>query len=53
VAQLPANIGCNNEKCIETSNCQRTVVFKNGTAKEVRHFGGTEVKGCGKFLPKK
>ena len=35
------------------ANCQRTVIWENGTAREVKSFGGTPEKGCGKFLPKK
>jgi len=50
---VPENIGCNNDKCKESENCQRTVIYENGTAIEVKTFGGTPSKGCGKFLPKK
>ena len=50
---VPADVGCSNEKCVESSNCQRTVIYLNKTAREVRSFGGTPDKGCGKFLPKK
>jgi hypothetical protein len=53
MAQVPEDIGCNNEKCVEAPNCQRTVIFENGTAREVKCFGGSEAKGCGKFLAKK
>ena len=47
-----ADIGCDNEKCIRKDECQRQVISKNGTAREVKTFGGTEQKGCGKFLEK-
>lgn len=53
MAQVPADVGCSNEKCVEAPNCHRTMIFDNGTAREIKHFGGTEVKGCGKFLAKK
>jgi len=47
------DIGCSNMNCKESPNCQRTVIYENGTAREVKSFGGTPDKGCGKFLPKK
>ncbi len=53
MAQVPEDVGCSNEKCVESPNCQRTVIFENGTAREVKCFGGSEAKGCGKFLAKK
>ena len=53
MAAVPEDIGCSNEKCKESENCQRTVIWENGTAREVKSFGGTPDKGCGKFLPKK
>ncbi len=46
------DVGCNNETCVDAKKCQRTVIYENGTAREVKHFGGTPDKGCGKFLPK-
>ena len=46
-------IGCNNVQCFEASKCERTVMYENGTALEVKSFGGTAEKGCGKFIPKK
>jgi len=49
---VPADVGCSNEECVEAPKCQRTVIFENGTAREVKCFGGTAAKGCGKFLPK-
>jgi len=53
MAVVPEDIGCSNEQCKESSNCQRTVIWENKTAREVKSFGGTATKGCGKFLPKK
>ena len=50
---VPEDIGCNNMECKESPNCQRTVIYENKTAREVRTFGGTKDKGCGKFIPKK
>ena len=50
---VPEDVGCSNEVCVDAPRCERTVIFKNGTAKEVKCFGGTETKGCGKFIPKK
>ncbi|WP_456401970.1 hypothetical protein [Hydrogenimonas sp.] len=50
--QLPEDIGCNNPDCIKKDACKRQVVAKNGTAREVRKFGGTPEKGCGKFIQK-
>jgi len=53
MAQVPEDIGCSNEECVESPNCHRTVIYKNGTAREVKSFGGTPQKGCGKFIPRK
>jgi hypothetical protein len=50
---MPEDIGCNNSICVEADKCQRQVIYSDGTAREVRKFGGTEAKGCGKFIPKK
>ena len=50
---VPEDVGCSNEKCVEAKNCQRTVIFVDGTAREVKSFGGTPEKGCGKFIPKR
>jgi len=52
MAQVPENIGCENSECIAKDECKRQVIAKNGTAVEVREFGGTAAKKCGKFLPK-
>lgn len=48
---VPKDVGCKNEKCVKSPECLRTVIYKNGTAREVKSFGGTPDKGCGKFLP--
>lgn len=50
---VPKDVGCSNDVCVDAPKCERTVIFKNGTAREVKSFGGTETKGCGKFIPKK
>ena len=52
MAQLPENIGCENPDCIAKDECKRQVVAKNGSAVEVRSFGGSAEKKCGKFLAK-
>jgi hypothetical protein len=49
---VPADVGCSNSECIKSSECQRTVIYENKTAREVRSFGGTPEKGCGKFIPR-
>ncbi len=46
------NIGCANEVCIKRDICKRNEIAKNGTAVEVKTFGGTKEKGCGKFIQK-
>jgi len=53
MGQVANDIGCKNDVCIEAVNCERTVIYENKTAREVKSFGGTELKGCGKFIPKK
>jgi hypothetical protein len=40
MAQVPEDIGCLNEKCIA----------KDGSAREIHEFSGSEVKKCGKFI---
>ena len=50
---VPENVGCSNEVCVDSPKCERTVIWKNKTAVEVKCFGGTEAKGCGKFIPRK
>ena len=49
---VPENVGCNNEICIKKDICKRNEIAKNGKAVEVKTFGGTEEKGCGKFIQK-
>jgi hypothetical protein len=49
---VPADVGCSNDRCVKSPECQRTVIYENKTAREVRSFGGTPDKGCGKFLPR-
>jgi len=49
---VPSDIGCSNSECKESKNCKRTVIYENKTAREVRSFGGTKDKGCGKFIAK-
>lgn len=49
---VPSDVGCSNEVCVDAPRCQRTVIWENGTAREIKSFGGTELKGCGKFLPR-
>jgi len=50
MAQVPEDVGCNNEKCIAHNECKRFLIAQNGTAREVKTFSGTEEKKCGKFL---
>jgi hypothetical protein len=52
MAQVPENVGCENKECIVKDDCKRQVIAKNGTAAEIREFGGTAVKKCGKFIQK-
>jgi aspartate carbamoyltransferase regulatory subunit len=52
MAQVPENIGCENPECIAKDECKRQVIAKNGTAVEIKKFGGTPTKKCGKFLEK-
>lgn len=47
------DIGCSNEVCVEAPKCERTVIYVNHTAREIKRFGGNEERGCGKFIPKK
>ena len=48
---VPEDIGCENSVCVKASECRRQKIRKEGKAREVMSFGGTEEKGCGKFLP--
>jgi len=50
VAVAP-DIGCSNSKCKEVDNCNRALIYKQNIAREVKSFGGTPQKGCGKFIP--
>jgi len=52
MAQVLENIGCKNPECIAKDECKRQVIAKDGTAVEVKSFGGTPEKKCGKFLAK-
>ena len=48
---VPKDVGCKNSNCVRTNECLRAAIYKNKTAREVKSFGGTPQKGCGKFLP--
>ncbi|BDY12356.1 hypothetical protein [Hydrogenimonas cancrithermarum] len=50
--KVPEDVGCRNEECVKKDECKRQEIAKNGTAREVRSFGGTPEKGCGKFIQK-
>jgi hypothetical protein len=52
MAQVPADVGCENQECIAKDECNRQVIVKNNTAREIREFGGTADKKCGKFIQK-
>ena len=52
MAQVATDIGCSNDKCIASDECNRREIEKNGTAREVQEFNGSEAKKCGKFLQK-
>jgi hypothetical protein len=45
------DIGCDNPVCMQREECERQVIWTNGTARETKRFGGTPEKGCGKFIP--
>ena len=51
MSKVLENVGCNNQECLEKNNCKRNLIAKNNTAVEVKSFGGTPQKGCGKFIP--
>ncbi|MDD4855836.1 MAG: hypothetical protein PHQ22_08500 [Sulfuricurvum sp.] len=53
MAEVPHDIGCNNDECIKKDECKRNEIAKNNQAREIKKFGGTPEKGCGKFLEKK
>jgi hypothetical protein len=48
---IPEDIGCDNTLCIKAKECHRQKIHREGKAREVKSFGGTDKKGCGKFLP--
>ncbi|MFK5937674.1 MAG: hypothetical protein QM497_04665 [Sulfurimonas sp.] len=50
MARFPENIGCENPDCVAKDRCKRQVIAKDGSAVEVRTFGGTPEKQCGNFL---
>jgi hypothetical protein len=50
---VPEDVGCSNEVCVDAPKCQRTVIWEDGSAREIKSFGGTPDKGCGKFIPRK
>lgn len=53
MAQVPEDVGCDNENCIAKDECNRFKIAQDNTAREVQTFSGTEVKKCGKFLDRK
>ena len=52
MAQVPADIGCENSECIAKDDCKRQVIAKDGSARKIEEFGGSAVKKCGKFIQK-
>jgi len=48
---VPEDIGCDNDVCVKARECHRQKISKEGKAREVKSFGGSKEKGCGKFLP--
>ena len=50
MAIVPEDVGCENQECIQKDECKRNLIAKEGTAREVKTFGGTPEKGCGKFI---
>lgn len=50
--KVPENVGCDNKICIKKDECKRNEIAKNGKAVAIKTFGGTEEKGCGKFIQK-
>jgi hypothetical protein len=48
---VPEDVGCKNSSCIKTNECNRAKIYKENRAREVKSFGGTPDKGCGKFIP--
>jgi len=52
MAQVPEDVGCLNNECIAKDECKRQQIAKEGTAREIKEFGGTKEKKCGKFIQK-
>lgn len=52
MAKVPADVGCSNDKCIASDECNRRVIAENSSARVIQEFNGSEVKKCGKFLQK-
>jgi len=50
---VPEDVGCKNESCLKHRECNRAEIAREGKAREVKSFGGTPEKGCGKFIPLK
>jgi len=50
---VPEDVGCKNESCLKYRECNRAKIAREGKAREVKSFGGTPEKGCGKFIPLK
>ncbi len=50
MAKVPEDVGCENQECIQKDECKRNLIAKKGIAREVKTFGGTAKKGCGKFI---
>ena len=50
---VPEDVGCKNESCLRHRECNRAKIAREGKAREVKSFGGTPEKGCGKFIPLK
>jgi len=49
---VPEDVGCKNENCIKWANeCNRAKIARDNSAREIKSFGGTKDKGCGKFIP--
>jgi len=48
---VPEDVGCRNENCLRYDECNRAKIAREGNAREIKSFGGTPEKGCGKFLP--
>ena len=50
---VPEDVGCKNDSCLKALECNRSKIAKEGKAREIKSFGGTPEKGCGKYLPVK